>query len=303
MDSYGPMRLAPVAAAILIPMYFALAECEKYWHFMLCLGILGGIGAAFGSLVAITSIGKIFARHRGLAMGIALSGASCGGVIFPLLLRSILIPLGWRWSFRIIGFIVAVFMGTGILCFLQCPRSRPSSVVPPRRTSKHTVVSFSAFRSAPFSFIAGGMFLLELAIFGISGLLPTFAATAGMPASTGFVLVAVLNSCSAVGRVLPGLASDRFGHFDIFLLMALVTAIFTGAIFVPFGSSSVGVLYGFAALWGFGSGSWLSIMPGESCYPRKSYFSDLCSVHKQDLRSGRVEDFTVLWHSWPVSLH
>lgn len=267
IDSYGPRRLAPLAAAILIPMYFALAECKVYWHFMLCLGILGGIGAAFGSMVAITSIGKSFVKRRGLAMGIALSGASCGGVIFPLLLRWILEPLGWRWSFRIIGFMVTMFMGTGIICFFQSTTSNSSSVTTRKGSSKHTAMSFAAFRSGPFSFIAGGMFLFELAIFGISGLLPTFAAAAGTSASTGFILIAVLNSCSAVGRVLPGLAGDRFGHFDVFLLMALVTAILTGVIFVPFGSTSVGVLYGFAALWGFGSGSWLSIMPGKSYYP------------------------------------
>jgi hypothetical protein len=100
---------------------------------------------------------------------------------------------------------------------------------------------------------------------------------AGFPSATGFVLLAVLNGSSCVGRILPGMAGDRYGHFDVILLMIFGTSIITAALFVPFGSTSVGIMYAFAALWGFGSGSWLSIMPGRCPFqssPRCVLFSN-----------------------------
>ncbi|KAK2040903.1 monocarboxylate transporter [Colletotrichum somersetense] len=125
-----------------------------------------------------------------------------------------------------------------------------------------------ALTSGTFTFVTIGLFALEFAVFGVFSLLPTYATAANFPSDTGFGLVAVANAMSTAGRLLPGLAGDHFGHFNILIAMILVTAIFTGAILVPFGSSSLAALYTFSALWGFGSGSFISLTPvcmGKTC--------------------------------------
>ncbi|KAI8279552.1 hypothetical protein K4K59_008917 [Colletotrichum sp. SAR11_240] len=68
MDAYGTRLLAPISAATLVPLFFLLGECTEYWHFILCLGVLGGISSALTSTVAMAVIGKLFSRRRGLAM-------------------------------------------------------------------------------------------------------------------------------------------------------------------------------------------------------------------------------------------
>ncbi|KAH7137391.1 major facilitator superfamily transporter, partial [Dactylonectria estremocensis] len=269
MDYYGPRILAPVATAITVAMFFFMAECKKYWQFMLCLGILGGIGAAMASTIAISTIGKLFVRRRGLAMGVAFVGSSIGGVMFPLVLRHILPALGWQWALRIIGFLVLGVMTIGLLCLLPFPL-----LVTPLSTSqdkKTPALNFVALRSPAFVFITIGFFLLDFAITGISGLLPTFATAAGFPANTGYTLVAVLNASSCFGRVIPGMVGDRIGHFDVLLTMIITTSVFTGSMFIPFASKDIRVLFVFAAFWGFGSGSFVSITPicvGRTCNPR-----------------------------------
>ncbi|KAJ4299325.1 hypothetical protein N0V90_004570 [Kalmusia sp. IMI 367209] len=277
IDMYGPSPLAPIAVLLTAAFYFLLAECTEYWHFMLCLGVLGGVQAALSGTLGIACIGKLFVGKKGLAMGLALSGSSLGGVVYPIMLRELLASTGFKGAFRAIGAMASGLAIVGAICLLPFPRlyerqCASETVELIERRKKFAVMSLTAFRSAPFSYIAGGMVLLEFAIIGISGLLPTFAITAGFTKELGYNLVAILNACSCLGRVLPGFMADRLGHFDVIILMILTTAGITAALFVPFGTSSTAVLYSFAAFWGFGSGSWLSIMPvcvGTTCEPKE----------------------------------
>ncbi|KAF6815164.1 MFS monocarboxylate transporter [Colletotrichum musicola] len=269
MDRYGPLLMAPVALVLIVSKFFLMAECTQYWNFLLTVGVLGGIGSAVAASLAVSSIGKLFARRRGLAMGAALAGSSFAGVVFPLILRRTLPDIGWAWSSRMLGFIILGFMLVGTACLLPYPKLVAPRGPPTAKAS--SALSFVAFKSMPFVFITAGLFLVEMALTGVAGLLPTFAVEAGFPSSSGFALVAVLNGCSCLGRLLPGFAGDHVGHFDVILFMVTLTSVFTAVLFVPFGTRSVGVLYAFAGLWGFGSGSFLSITPvcvGKTCEPK-----------------------------------
>ncbi|KAL0936108.1 MFS monocarboxylate [Colletotrichum truncatum] len=270
MDAYGTKLLAPISAATMVPVFFLLGECKEYWHFILCLGVLGGIGGALSSTVALAVIGKLFNRRRGLAMGIALSGSSFGGVTLSMMFRSLLPKLGWQWAMRAAGFLVLGVMFLGVLCFLPYPSLVTSSSSAPVGR-KAATLNFSAFKSPPFDFMTMGLFLLEFVLFGITGLLPTFAIAAGFPSNVGFSLIAILNGCSCLGRIASGIAGDRFGHLNVLLFMIIFTVIFTTVVLVPFGTKYIGALYTFSALWGFGSGSFLSITPvclGKICEPK-----------------------------------
>src|SRR5690242_2162219 len=94
VDVHGPNVIGPVGAVLYVAMFLLMAECRNYWHFMLCLGVFGSIGAAMTMVVAIAIVGKLFVRKRGLAMGITLAGSSIGAVIFPIILRSTYPNLG-----------------------------------------------------------------------------------------------------------------------------------------------------------------------------------------------------------------
>ncbi|TEA14925.1 Riboflavin transporter MCH5 [Colletotrichum sidae] len=270
VDAYGTRLLAPVSAALLVPVFFILGECSEYWHFILCLGVLGGVGGALTSTVAMAVMGKLFSRRRGLAMGIALSGSSFGGVTLSLMFRSLLPRLGWKWAMRATGFMVLGIMVLGVLCFLPYPGLTSSSSSAPVGR-KGAALNFAAFRSPSFDFMTMGLVLLEFVLFGITGLLPTFAIAAGFPSDVGFSLIAILNGCSCLGRISAGIAGDRLGHLNVLLFMIVFTVAFTAIIFVPFGTKYIGALYAFAALWGIGSGSFLSITPvciGKTCEPK-----------------------------------
>jgi MFS family permease len=266
MDAYGTKFLAPISVVVYVPVFFLMGECTEYWHFILCLGGLGGIGGALTGTVAVAVTGKLFNnnRRKGLAMGIALSGSSFGGVTISMILRSLLPRLGWQWSMRVLGFIVFGVMVLGVLCFLPYPRlsthvSRARAPV----GKMGAMLNFSAFKSPPFTFMAIGFFVLQFVLFGITGILPTFAVKAGFGSNAGFYLIAILNGTSCFGRIMTGVIGDRLGHINILLMMISITIVFMGVILVPFGTKHASALYTFTALWGYASGSFLSSCPGE----------------------------------------
>ncbi|KAI8667227.1 hypothetical protein LRP88_01025 [Fusarium phalaenopsidis] len=266
-DVHGPNIIGPVGALLYVAIFIFMAECKTYWQFMLCLGVFGSIGAAMTMVVAVAIVGKLFIRRRGLAMGIALAGSSVGSVIFPIIFRYTFPGIGWKWSMRIMAFISAGLLIPAMLCFIPFNRLHGiTSDGQPR--PKSSALNLAAFKSPAFSFVTAGLFMLEFAIFSIAGLLPSISTRAGFTPEDGYTLLAIIGSTSTFGRIIPGLIGDRIGHFNVLLISMAFTILFMGVMFVPFGTTSAPVLYTWSGLWGFGSGSFLSITPvcmGKTC--------------------------------------
>ncbi|KAF5596383.1 monocarboxylate transporter 2 [Fusarium pseudocircinatum] len=261
VDVHGPNVIGPVGAVLYVAMFLLMAECRNYWHFMLCLGVFGSIGAAMTMVVAIAIVGKLFVRKRGLAMGITLAGSSIGAVIFPIILRSTYPNLGWQWSMRIMAFISAGLLLPAILCFTTFNKIYKSSTNG-QPSPKSSTLNFTAFQSPAFCFVTAGIFMFEFVIFSISGLLPSISTRVGFTAENGYTLLSIVGAASTFGRVIPGIIGDKLGHFNVLLATLVFTVIFMGALLVPFGTKSATALYAWSAIWGFGSGSFLSITPG-----------------------------------------
>jgi MFS family permease len=263
LDQHGPFAVSIIGGGGTVIMFILLAECKEYWQFMLCFGILGGLATAIAGTIGVTVVAKLFTRRRGLAIGLALSGSSIGTVIFPIMLRSLLPQLGWSWSMRIVAFVILGIFTLGTLCLIPYKRLAKLVALPVTKKRGLAVLNFTAFRSVPFFLIAVMSFAIQFVLYGIGGLLPTFAIEAGLKAEVGYTLLSIVGGASAFGRVIPGLIGDKLGHCNALIFMMIMTLVFMGALFVPFGNRSV-VLYVFSALWGFCSGGFLSITPGKN---------------------------------------
>jgi MFS family permease len=148
-DSHGPKMLVYAGSAVLMLSLFLFAECTQYWQFLLCFGVLGGIGAALVSTVAMACVPHWFQVRAGMAIGTALAGSGLGGVVFPLVLRAGFSNIGFKWTMRVLAFVV------GFLCFLgsfmvrsRLPRAKTTKVVIDLRCFKDlkfTWMTFSTF--------------------------------------------------------------------------------------------------------------------------------------------------------------
>jgi MFS family permease len=106
-------------------------------------------------------------------------------------------------------------------------------------------------------------------LFGALGILPTYATLSNaFEPNTGFYLIAILNGVSFFGRILPGYLADKIGRFNTLLIMIVLTLVVMLALWLPYGDTSLPALYCFAALFGFGTGSWMALTPtciGQLC--------------------------------------
>lgn len=261
-DRYGPRWIALIGSTLYVIMTFLLAECKLYWHFLLCLGFLGGASGATLTTTSLAVVSHWFKRRRGLAAGIAMIGSSFGGVVIPLLLRATLPKYGYQWAIRILGF---VFTGCLILGnILMKPRLPPSS-----EAKKQSIISFSILGDLRFSLLTIAVFGFEIVLFGSLGILPSYSTiSTNNPSDTGFYLISILNGVSCLGRILPGFMSDYMGRFNVLTIFICTTLIFMLVIWLPFGTTSLAALYSFVALFGFGTGSWMALTPaciGQLC--------------------------------------
>jgi predicted MFS family arabinose efflux permease len=173
-----------------------------------------------------------------------------GGIIFPLILQYLLPNLGFAWSTRILGLILLAFAVPANLWI----RARL-----PRKGKLHSVLpDVTIFRDKRYLAAAVGIFFMEWGIFVPLTFIVSYAATHQQDASASYVLLSLLNAGSVVGRFLPGLLSDRLGRFNMIIVTIALSAVCVFGLWLPAGHSR-GMLTGFAVVFGFASGSNLSL--------------------------------------------
>jgi len=146
-DRYGPKWLVLVGSVTYVVSLVLLAQCVKYWQFMLVYGVLSGTSSAFLTTTALAVVAHWFEVKRGMASGIAFVGSSVGGIGFPLVLKSALGKLSWAWAIRLVALIVLVLMVIGNSCI----RGR----LPPRRNGG--AVDLKCFQDPRFSWATVGV--------------------------------------------------------------------------------------------------------------------------------------------------
>lgn len=256
-DRYGPKWLILTGSLLYVVSLVLLAECTKYWHFMLAYGVMNGFSGALLTTTALSVVAHWFERKRGMASGIAFVGSSIGGITFPLILKPVFQKLSWAWSMRIVALICLFLMAAGNFCI----RGR----LPPRKNGG--AIDLRCFLDARFSWATIGVACFEFVLFGALGLIPTYSLSQGFSNQTGFNIIAILNAGSALGRSFSGCVSDRIGRFNTMLLTLIWTLVVTLGLWLPIGDNLV-VFYVFAPLFGFGSGSIISMAPvclGQLC--------------------------------------
>ncbi|EON69004.1 hypothetical protein W97_08262 [Coniosporium apollinis CBS 100218] len=275
-DAHGPKWLILAGNVLLVVSTLLLGVCTEYWHFLIVFGLLAGAGTSLIFTPAISAIGHFFLLKRGNATGIGAMGGSIGGVVFPLMLQSLLPRLGFAWSTRILGFIFIALCGVAqLLIRSRLPRKPGSSVLP----------DFRILREPAFALSTAGVFFMEWGLFIPIAYLTSYALSSGAMTETfSYQLIAILNAGSSIGRWAPGYFGDRFGRFNCMVVTLFLCGLTTLALWLPAsflsanGHSDGGVVGNggvvkaltitYAFVFGVASGSNISLTPvciGQLC--------------------------------------
>ncbi|CAK3753286.1 MFS general substrate transporter [Lecanosticta acicola] len=264
-DKYGPRLLVLLGSVCIMLCMMLLGVCTQYWHFILVFGILGGTGTSLIFTPAIASIGHFFLVKRGNATGLAATGGAVGGVIFPLMLQSLFPRVGWGWATRAQGFLfLGLLIPMNVFTRSRLPPKEKASVLP----------DFRIFRNVDFALVTVGTYFMEWGLFAPITYITSYSLASGaMSPEFAYQIIAIFNAGSAVGRWIPGLLADKIGRFNAILAALLLCTASSLALWLPatvlsasenpatHNNAVFGLTVTFCVLFGFGSGSNISLTP------------------------------------------
>jgi len=213
----GYLRLLLITGSFMVVFgHMMLSLCTEYWQVLLSQAFCVGIGSGLLFTPTVSLLPTYFSTHMGLAVGIASSGSSLGGVIYPIVLYRLLSQVGFPWAVRSLAFIaLATFI-------LPLAVMRVRVRVPKPRA----VVDWAAFRDAPFM-----VFTLSVLVVFVGNAALIFYVSF-YPAnkrftdeSLAFYMAAIFNAGSILGRIAPNALSDRIGVFNTMAPITLVLGI------------------------------------------------------------------------------
>ena len=238
-----------VSSVLLVVSVMLTSICKEYYQFLLCQGILGGVTIGLLYTPAVAIIGHYFHARRPLAMAIASSGSSLGGIIFPVMLTRLLFHtnLGFGWTVRIIGFLI---LGMALIAGV--------TIVPRFPVRKGTYLLPGAFKNPTYSIQVVGVFFVCWGLMIPFFYLPTYAEDHGLSQDLSFYTICILNSGSLIGRLTTGYAAQSLGRFNILTFSSTVCGLLVLCWIAMDSTASIIV---FAVLYGFFSGSIVALLP------------------------------------------
>ncbi|KAK4213776.1 major facilitator superfamily protein [Rhypophila decipiens] len=248
----GYFRHLILSGSFLIVLGFMmLSICHTYWQALLAQGFCSGIGAGLLFVPSLAVLPAYFSTRLGLAMGLAASGSSLGGVIYPIMFYRLLVihDVGFGWAVRGLGFVALLTLVVPV-CFMRMG-AKP---IKPRAIFDWTVLTdwpFLIFTVATtIGFVGLYVVLFYVSYFAFE----THAASAEM----AFYLVPVLNVASMFGRTLPNALSDKTGPINLLVPGAIICG---GLTFAMIGVESLAGIIIFTLLYGFFSGVFIALPP------------------------------------------
>ena len=255
LDRLPPRRI--ILPSILV-FALALASLSRLGpnitRFYVTFFVLGLVANGTAQFAYARTVLSWFHKHRGLALGLVLTGSGVGSILIPPLTQWTIEHHGWRSAYLMLGAIA--LLGLPLTALLV--RNRPDAVV----LDDHSVASgttvAAALRTGPFWILA---FIIMLSAFSENGLVTNLAAILtehGVMAQTAALALSVRGGANIVGRLCIGFLIDRFSPQRIQTFVLLLSAV--GALVLAFAHTLPAVMMG-AAVLGVGLGSEADVVP------------------------------------------
>lgn len=111
LDRVSARRIILIGVCIVAIGYWLLARTTALWQFYVVVGLCMGVGTScMGNFTWHRVLVSWFERQRGLALSLAVGGASLAGVVMPFFATWLTLLLGWRTAFVIFGVITAAVL-------------------------------------------------------------------------------------------------------------------------------------------------------------------------------------------------
>ena len=202
----------------------------QLWHLYAVFLVLGIVGNGTAQMAYSRAVSSWFARRRGTALALVMSGGAIGAMVLPPAAEALIRMMGWRGAFAVLG---------GMVLVVGRARGRP---VHPRaslqltrtRASTHTGVdgAGSALRTRAFWILVTVLFCSSIAQNGAIAHIAALLTDRGVSPGGGALALSAMGGASLVGRLITGWLLDRFFaarvSFGLLATAALGTFVLSG---------------------------------------------------------------------------
>jgi MFS family permease len=200
----GALSLLAYGLAV-IAMTFLISNLTGFYVAYFLIAMLG-VGST--PIVLVCPITAGFDKRRGIALGIALTGAGLTGFWVPNLITEVNSTFGWRAGYWVIGSLAMLV--APLVWFGFKPSERRAAIAAPTDIPKTGLTLGEARRTRTFWLASALAITMALGVGGtIVHLIPLFQ-DMGADARAAAQLASIIGIASAIGRVAIGLCLDRF---------------------------------------------------------------------------------------------
>ncbi|HVA78880.1 MAG TPA: MFS transporter [Candidatus Binataceae bacterium] len=122
-DRVNPKKMMIVGATITGLLWLGLSRATTFSEFLAINGLFGICVGASTSIPTTLIIAGWFQNRRGLAMGIAFSGATLGGAAMTMVASYAIQSGGWRFGYLTLALPILIVVVPAIIIFVQTTKS------------------------------------------------------------------------------------------------------------------------------------------------------------------------------------
>jgi MFS family permease len=232
-DRWG-VRPVIVAGTLLLGIgLVATSYAASLLQFQLLFGLLIGTagGAFYAPLMTIATMW--FERHRSLAVALISAGTGMAPLLVAPIVRAVITAYDWRIAMLGLGVGATVLLVPAALLIRKPPPAIPPQGLPTHRggggaAADPPMTAAQAFRTSAFVAIALTHFCCCAAHSGPIFHMVTYAIGCGIAPMAAVSVYGVAGLSGLGGRILFGMASDKYGAKHVLVIGLLIQAMAAG---------------------------------------------------------------------------
>src|SRR5689334_22217507 len=220
-DRHGPRAVLATTVAIGAIGFMLSARISALWHLYLSYGVLVGIGMSSIYMLTAATVARWFETRRGLALAVVLSGFNLGWLTGGPLAAFIIEGWGWRVAYVVLGALVGA-VGVPASLSVRYPRvleSRRTVAATPAATRRLALIDARLWRFVS-AWCCLGLVYMMVTVHSVS-----YARDRGLPLEQASLALSAFGIGAVSGRLLAGVAADRFGAVPTMRVCLLIQCV------------------------------------------------------------------------------
>ena len=220
MDRVPLRRMVILGGVLLSSGYIAISFATSFTHVLIAFALLiAPANVLCGPMATTVLLSRWFVERRGRAIGLAITGISAGGFVFPFIIQGLLETNDWRWALRYLGVILMVWTVPTALLLVNRPAERglyPDGKAQPPveardQAPEPTVTARELLTDPAFWMIVVTVAIVTAGLKGMITNLAPLATDAGVDQRSAAMLISIYAASGFIAKLNFAALADRLG--------------------------------------------------------------------------------------------